>query len=252
MPEGPLGFPRLTTLGPFVEESSIKPFKSFNEDTYRLSFIESNQGKTGQDTRRALRDILEFELEVIREMPPDEAEFAYRKAQLSDVLGINEFSSSLLEAMEIAESNGIPLRGDELTEMEIENEELEDELDSLFRGEPSIFSDSLIDKINFRWSRTKQGDLPPRTSKSEEKEEVIGSVIADFHRVTVINDKIRDSREYFPPTTEDLSLGGVLNWGTIDGAHRVVALSQILGADKEVFIWEWENQKEFMEQSRMF
>jgi len=252
MPEGPLGFPRLTTIGPLTKPSTIQPAEEFKNDVFSLSFIQSNQSITGEDTRTALKDILDFELDVFPEVQPEDTEFRFHKRKIADILEINEFSSSLLEAMSRAEQKGIPLKAKEIGRMEIENEKLEEEARSHMKGGSSIFTDETLSGIDKEWERLAQGKTPPRTSESEVVNRILDKVIADFDRVIEIADNIEDDNIYFPPTIEDIELGGVLGWGTIDGAHRVVALSQLLGTEEEIFVWEWENQKALMDQSPRF
>lgn len=249
MPEGPLGFPRLTTLGPFVKPSKIQPHKDIDEGVYPLGFIEEVQSLTGRDTRRALEDIIDFDLQLEGKFRPEDVEFRYRKEKIADLLDVNEFSSSLLEAMSKAEEKGIPLQATENDMLILENDELEREVRAHMDGEESLFTDDLLGGIDANWTRiVERGDDLFRP-KSEMMDEIVEKVIGDFDAVTEINEDIRDERVYFPPTTESVELGAPVGWGTIDGAHRIVALSQILGTDEEIFIWEWENQEMFIEES---
>jgi hypothetical protein len=249
MPEGPLGFPRLTTLGPLVKPSKIRPHKDITEGTYDIGFIEDEQAITGEDTRRAMRDILEYDLDVRTEFRLHDVIFRYHKRQISEIISINEFSSSLLETMSRAEDEGIPLKAERVSRVEIKNEPLYDEVERHMKGEDSIFTDKLLGGIDAQWKRVKNGDLRGGRSEGQVREDIIDKVVDDFDRVMDINESIREDRIYYPPTTEDIELGGVVGWGTIDGAHRVVALSQILGTDAEIYVWEWDNQKDFVEQS---
>lgn len=254
MPEGPLGFPRLTTLGPLVKPSTVQPFKDIPPKTYYLDDIMSVQPKTGEDTRMALDDIIEFDLELRGKFSPSDVTFEYRKERLSNVLEKNNFSLSLLEVMSLAEERGIPLKAEEVSRMELENPMLVQEIRSHMDGESSIFTDGLLSGVDKTWERVQQ--MPEGgggfESKSELRDRIVNKVVEDFHRVMEINDSIRSSNEYFPPTTENIALDESVGWGTIDGAHRIVALSQIIGSDEEIFIWEWRNQKMFIEESPFY
>lgn len=247
MPKGPLGFPRLTTIGPFVKPTTVQPHEDIPENVYDLDFISSVQGQTAHDTERALVDIIEYDLDLGREFLPRDVTFRYRKEQIGELLEINSFSSTLLEAMSKAEEKGIPLEGEEKDYI-VRNERLESEVRSHMDGGSSIFTDDLLAGIDAQWEQIANG-LPEWMSESEARDEIVKKVVADFDRVMDINNSIRESHEYFPPTTENVKLGGVVGWGTIDGAHRIVALSQILGTDEEIYIWEWDNQKMFIEES---
>lgn len=250
--EGRFGFPRLTTLGPLVDTSEITPFKDIEPGSYSLEDIEKIQSVTGEDTRRALGDIIEFDLELYSK-EPDDVVFEYRTEKLSTLLEVNDFSSAILTAMSKAEEEGIRLEADETERHFIENEELEKEVVNHMDGKQSIFTDDLLTDITLTWQRIQDGNYSSvYESESELRSDVVDEVIRDFHRVMIINDSIRDSGEYFPPTTENISLGAPVGWGTIDGAHRIVALSQIIGTDVNIFIWEWSNEESMIEHSDMF
>jgi len=247
MPEGPLGFPRLTTLGPLVERSSIEPFKDISEGKYSTYDLKEIQPRTGQDTIEALGDIIEFDLDN-QSMTSRDVMFSYRREQISEVLEVNDFSSGLLEAMSKAEQNDIPLKGSIGADgMQVYNDELENEVRDHMDGDPdTMFTDDLLSSIDLHWQWIIDGSLSQYMSEAETREEIVGKVISDFNRVMEINEAIRDSREYFPPTVENIELGAPAKWGTIDGAHRIVTLSQILGTDEEILIWEWDNEEEFI------
>lgn len=252
MPEGPFGFPRLTTLGPFVKPSSIQPAENVSEGVYDLSYLYEVQEITARDTERALDDIIEHDLDLGNQFRPKmDVTFRYRKAQISDLLDINEFSSSLLEGMSRAEEEGIPLTGVETDRLMIENDRLEEEIRAHMNGEASIFTDSILSGIDANWGRV-ANDKKLWRSESEIREEVVEKTIEDFHGVMEINETIRDEHIYYPPTTESIELGAPVGWGTIDGAHRLVALSQIIGTDEEIYIWEWDNQQMFINESPVF
>lgn len=246
MPRGPLGFPRVTLLGPLVKPSTILPFKDIEEGTYSISDLDSIQPLTGEDTRRALRDIFEYDLQEDSNVV-NEVQFAYRKETMSNLMNMNKFSTSLLKAMSNAEEAGIPLEAQDTDMRGARNERLEEEVRTHMDGGDSIFTDKMLSGIDNTWERINSGNISSFEDESELRQRIVTKVVEDFDGVTDINDKIRSSKEYFPPTTEKVSLKGALGWGTIDGAHRLVALSQILGVDEKVYIWEWSNQEKFME-----
>lgn len=246
MPKGPFGFPRVTLLGPLVKPSTISPFKSIPEDDYSISDIDQFQPLTAEDTEFALRDIFRHELDIDPNTV-DDIVFIYRKETISNLLDINEFSLSLLEAMSKAQEQNIPLESEDTDMVGVRNERLENEVRSHMNGEDSIFTDELLSGIDNTWERLNSGRISSFEDESELRQNIVTKVVEDFNAVTEINNKIRSSGEYFPPTTENVSLEAPLGWGTIDGAHRIVALSQILGVDEEIYIWEWSNQSKFME-----
>lgn len=247
MPEGPLGLPRLTTLGPFVKPSSIEPAVDISEDIYPLQFILDNQEYTGEDTQFILEDYFHHVFEIPHKDVEEEVlstEYRYHKRQISEIIEINEFSKALLEAMSKAEEMDIELKGEE-ERYEIKNEELYNEIEKQLDGNSDLFTDELLSDIDDRWGRIEE--LATFRGKSEVIGEIKEKVAEDFHRVVTINEDIRSNNIYYPPTTENIDLGAPLDFGTLDGAHRIVALSQILGGDESVFVWEWSNEQMFLD-----
>ena len=203
MPEGPFGFRRLTSLGPFVEPDKIHPNHDTPPGTYGLIDIREVQPETAMDTSLFLA---EGEM-AARDIVAGVAVFKYKEIILGELLDNSDFSATLTKYVE---------------------------------RDP----DDLADRVESR-------DIPDKDAKSlclslqfddnkRNREECARKVKEDIERVEVINEKIRDSREYFPPTTFPLESDG----DTIDGAHRIVALASIIGTEEEIWVWELQNEGE--------
>lgn len=246
--EGRLGLPRLTSIGPFVKPSEVRPAHDLEAGIYDDSVLRSKQGKTHEDTVFAIEQTtqdLAFDRQIEDAVDIGETQWEYHQMQLSTLLEGNTFSRSLLTVMSRFEEkygsfDMINLDPD-FDQGEADNELISQEVLSQLRGEKSIFrTDEMLRNVNaFMFGAFERG--------GRDLEEGLEKTTGDFRRVLEINETIRSTREYWPPTVEkDASEQSGMNFGTIDGSHRTVALSQILGADQEIFVWEWINEDELI------
>lgn len=201
MPTGPFGFPRLTDLGPFVEPDRIKPAVDVEPRLYPLSFIADVQFQTATDTAIFLAEGREEGIDVL--LDDDIAEFEYKQIILGELLDDSEFSAKLTEIVQ---------RNIQQVKKEIQAGKLEG-------------AESLCNRLKFE-------------STQSARNRCAGKVERDIDRVMEINNKIRDTREYFPPTIFPMNEPG----DTIDGAHRIVALASVLGTEERIWVWELQNQ----------
>lgn len=245
MPEGPQGFPRLTTLAPLVKPDVPEPSHDTQEGVYLISEVERLQPQTGADTRQALGPMVSLDLDI-QDYDMSLTEFRYHKRRISDILEINDFSMALLDVMSVAEENGIPLRAEQVRNLP-ENPMLEKEVQSVLLGEDSIITESQIRSLDVSADEVLRGDDGEFDSRDANM--IAEKAVADVDSVVRIAEDIDDDRIYYPPTIEDVELGGVAGWGVIDGSHRLVALSQIMGTDAEIYVWEWENQRSVIKRS---
>lgn len=204
MPKGPFGFPRLTNLGPLVEPSEIVPNHDTASGEYGLDDIRQRQNMTARDTLMFLTEG-DHSLEQHIEGVPV---FEYKQVSLGRLISSSEFSAGL---MEYAESNP-----DEIKRLVIEGE----------------IEDSDIEDLCLRFQNDKGGRA---------RKECANKIKNDIERVQEINNEIRDTSIYFPPTIFPISSN---RGDTIDGAHRIVALASILGTEEHIYVWELKNTEE--------
>lgn len=200
MPEGPFGFPRLTELGPFVKPDEIRPNHDTEPGVYPIDFIERVQPQTARDTAMFLGEARTQAQDFILERQI--LDFQYKQMKLGELLSNSEFSGKLIEIVQD------------------DPEEVKRRIRSGEMGD----ADKLCAILEF------EDNQRERKRCAEKTEE-------DIERVMDINEKIRSSREYFPPT---VFKGGK---DTIDGAHRIVALASIIGTEENIWVWEM-NQTE--------
>lgn len=249
MPRGPRGFPRLTTVGPFVEPDEIQPTHSTSPGIYSHEKLRKTQPLTHEDTKMAIETTTRevHGLPVAKISTPvsiEDTQWEYKKVPLQQLLDGNEFANNLLSAMSKFEQkygnfDSIKIEADR-ERFESGNHKLTEEAMAILNGEDSMFDsveelEGIIGPISRQFER---GDM-------RDVNEMISQLSNDFRRVLDINDSIRDSREYWPPTIELYADDSGMTFGTVDGSHRTVALSQILGEDAEIFVWEWINEDEF-------
>lgn len=249
MPRGPRGFPRLTTVGPFVEPDEIHPAHDTAPGVYPPQELERKQPITYDDTLRAIeettRDIADMDIaKISTPVRMDETKWEYNKMSLDHILERNEFAGNLLSVMSKYEQkygnfDSIQLEPD-TERLESGNAKVTGEAKAVLNGEDSIFDsvDELEGVIGPVSHQKEQGDM-------QSVNMMLSHLSEDFRRVLKINDSIRSSREYWPPTVELNADDSGMTFGTIDGSHRTVALSQILGEGEDIFVWEWINEDEF-------
>jgi len=246
MVKGPLGFPRLTSIGPLVSEDSISVPHNVEEGVHPHNVLSSAQSKTYEHSSVLMTKesevLVDFdETPLSRYIRMDETEWRYRKMNLGTILDGNVFSSSLLDVMSSFEQKyGSFDVIDTDQDFELSNMEIESEVNNALEGRDSIFEprEQINDLFVGLTDSYDRGETR-RVSDAREK------IVRDFIRVLNINEKIRDEGIYWPPTVELGAKPDALLVGTIDGSHRTVALSQILGADEEIYVWEWFNQEDF-------
>lgn len=246
MVKGPLGFPRLTTIGPLVSEDSISVPHNVEEGIHSHTVLSSAQGKTYQDSSILMEEesriLVDFnETPLSRPVRVDDAEWRYIKMSLGTILDGNTFSLSLLDIMSSFEQEyGSFDMVDTYQGIEASNMQIESEVNKALEGKDSIFKTR--DQLNnISAGITEAYDLGETRRVSEAREKIV----RDFIRVLTINEDIRSEGIYWPPTVELGAKPDALFVGTIDGSHRIVALSQILGTDEEIYVWEWFNQEDF-------
>lgn len=112
MAKGPLGFPRITDVGPFVE-SGIRPVHDLEAGVYPFSELEKRQDKTAEDTERFLREKL-----------GGKAEFKYGEFSFEEIVAPNGFIPTL--ARYVGEEP------EEIEDMIMRDTFPEDDLDALY------------------------------------------------------------------------------------------------------------------------
>lgn len=204
MPEGPFGLPRLTSLGPFVEPDKIQPNHDTPPGTYGLKFIESVQPQTARDTALFLGEGRMDAADAVESLGLPV--FEYKQVVLGELLSDAEFSRTLAEIVE---------RDDR------------EVIESIVNETSDFDETNLCAWLEF-------------SDRKDDLQQCADKVQQDIARVDEINEKIRSSRTYFPPTIFPIDEPG----DTIDGAHRIVSLSSIIGTEERIWVWELQNQDE--------
>lgn len=253
-PRGRFGFPRLSALGPFVKSGEIEPPHNTPSGFYPSSKLRSTQPLTYEDTAFIFNEIIRDEIEYnpdnkLTEAPTMESiEWHYKDMNIGQMLSGNTFSRSLLNIMgAFEEKEGDFTFVDDIREapfgggMEMFTvDTVFDEVMAVEDGNSIITESDLIGAAGTYSSYLNRGD-------EESLYRTIDKVTTDIERVVDITEDIRSSREYWPPTVElngDEDSG--MGWGTLDGAHRIVAMSQILGENADMKVWEFSNEEEFL------
>lgn len=250
MPEGPLGFPRLTTLGPLVKPDSIEPAYDLPEDVYPFSMMDDYTPDTAHMVEMNIREWLDVHPDAVRSKQVSETNWHYHKMPVEKVITGNEFADSLNSFMVDLEEK----YGDEMYQFEnpegvpiedtaggmIISPSVEKEVRNLTKGEQSILTEDELTSIAMSYQIYKdEGDMRILN-------EVIEKISSDLARVKEITEGIRSSGEYWPPAVEKDAEDWRMGFGTIDGSHRVVAHNTLIGRDESILVWEWTNQEEFM------
>ena len=253
-PRGRFGFPRLSALGPFVKSGEIEPAHDTPSDFYLSDMLRQTQPQTHRDTAFIFEDIIRDEMDYnpdnkFTSAPTmDMIEWHYRDMNIGQMLSGNTFSRSLLNVMEaFEEKEGDFSFVDDIREapfggsMEMYTvDTVFDEVMAVEDGDSIIDESDLIGAAGTYSSYINRGD-------EEALYRTIDKVTTDIERVVDITEDIRSSRKYWPPTVElngDEDSG--MGWGTLDGAHRIVAMSQILGENADMKVWEFSNEEDFI------